>query len=74
MALLQTSVPDEQRGRLMGTEFMFSHIAGGLGTYLVGSIAEQHGLQLPMLTVMAVCLLAWAWAYARRGRIGAAFE
>jgi predicted MFS family arabinose efflux permease len=74
IALLQTSVPDEQRGRLMGTEFLFSRIAGGIGTYLVGSIAEQHGLQLPMLTVMAVCLLAWAWAYARRGRIGAAFE
>jgi predicted MFS family arabinose efflux permease len=74
IALLQTSVPDEQRGRVMGTEFLFSRIAGGIGTYLVGSIAERHGLELPMLAVMAVCLLAWVWAYARRDRIAAAFQ
>jgi len=74
VALLQTSVPDEQRGRVMGTEFLFSRIAGGIGTYLVGTIAEQHGLQLPMLIVVAVCLAGWGWAYARRARIGAAFE
>jgi MFS family permease len=74
IALLQTSVPDEQRGRVMGTEFLFSRIAGGIGTYLVGTIAERHGLQLPMLAVVAVCLLAWGWAYGRRARIGAAFQ
>jgi predicted MFS family arabinose efflux permease len=74
IALLQTSVPDEQRGRVMGTEFLFSRIAGGIGTYLVGTIAEQHGLQLPMLIVVAACLAGWGWAYARRARIGAAFQ
>jgi MFS family permease len=73
VALLQTSIPDHQRGRVMGTEFLFSRIAGGIGTYLVGTVAEQHGLQIPMLVVVALCLVAWAWAYARRARIGAAF-
>jgi hypothetical protein len=27
-----------------------------------------------MLNVVAVCIVAWGWAYARRARIGAAFE
>lgn len=74
IALLQTSVPDAQRGRVMGTEFLFSRIAGGIGTYFVGAVAERHGLQIPMLVVVAVCLLAWGWAYLRRARIGAAFR
>ena len=56
IALLQTSIPDEQRGRVMGTEFLFSRIAGGIGTYLVGTAAEQHGLQVPMLIAVGVCL------------------
>lgn len=74
IALLQTTVPNEQRGRVMGTEFLFSRIAGGIGTYLLGTIAERHGLQAPMLVVAATCLAAWGWAYTRRARIGAAFQ
>ena len=41
IALLQTSIPDEQRGRVMGTEFLFSQIAGGIGTYLVRAISPS---------------------------------
>jgi predicted MFS family arabinose efflux permease len=73
IALLQMSVPDEQRGRVMGTEFLFSRIAGGIGIYLVGTVAEHHGLQMPMLVAVAVCLLAWGWAYMRRHAIQASF-
>jgi len=73
IALLQTSIPDEQRGRVMGTEFLLSRIAGGIGTYLVGAAAERHGLQAPMLIAVALCLTAWSLAYARRQRITAAF-
>lgn len=58
----------------MGTEFLFSRIAGGIGTYLIGTIADRHGLQLPMLAAVAVCLAAWGWTYARRARIEAAFK
>jgi hypothetical protein len=57
----------------MGTEFLFSRIAGGISTYLVGTVAEQHGLTMPMLVVVAVCLAAWCWAHLRRVRIDAAF-
>lgn len=74
IALLQTTIADEQRGRVMGTEFLFSRIAGGIGTYMVGAMAEEHGLQVPMLIVVAVCLIAWACAYARRHSIRASFQ
>ena len=73
IALLQTSIPDEQRGRVMGTEFLFSRIAGGIGTYLVGTAAEQHGLQVPMLIAVGVCLVAWVYAYTRRRAIQSSF-
>lgn len=74
IALLQISIPDDQRGRVMGTEFLFSRIAGGVGTFLIGTISERHGLQLPMLVAVAVCLIVWAWAFSRRKRIAAAFQ
>jgi MFS family permease len=73
IALLQTSIPDEQRGRVMGTEFLLSRIAGGIGTYLVGAAAERHGLQVPMLIAVGVCVVAWGYAYARRRSIQASF-
>jgi predicted MFS family arabinose efflux permease len=73
IALLQTSIPDEQRGRVMGTEFLFSRIAGGIGTYLIGAAAERHGLQVPMLVAVGVCLAAWAYAYTRRRTIQSSF-
>ena len=57
----------------MGTEFLFSRIAGGIGTYLVGAAAEEHGLQVPMLIAVGLCLLAWAYAYTRRRAIQSSF-
>lgn len=74
IALLQISIPDDQRGRVMGTEFLFSRIAGGIGTFAIGMISERHGLQLPMLVAVALCLIAWAYAFSRRKRIAAAFQ
>lgn len=73
IALLQTSISDAQRGRVMGTEFLFSRIAAGMGTYLVGAVAERHGLATPMLLVVGICIAAWAYAYGRRRAIQASF-
>ncbi len=74
IALLQTSIDDAQRGRVMGTEFLLSRLAAGIGAYLIGSTAERHGLQLPMLVAVAVCLIVWGYAFSRRKRIAAAFQ
>lgn len=74
IALLQTSVDDAQRGRVMGTEFMLSRLAAGLGAYVIGATAERHGLQLPILIAVGLCLAVWVIAFARRRRIEAAFR
>lgn len=74
IALLQTSIDDGQRGRVMGTEFLLSRLAAGAGAYAIGTAAERHGLQLPMLIAVGLCLIAWAYAFSRRQRIAATFQ
>lgn len=74
IALLQLSISDAQRSRVMGTEFLLSRIASGISIYMIGAVAETQGLRLPMLCVVGVCLAAWGWAYLRRERIAAAFQ
>jgi MFS family permease len=73
VSLLQMAVSDAQRGRVMATQFLLQRVAGGIGVYAVGTIAEQHGLRLPMLTIAGLAALAWALAYRGKARIVAAF-
>jgi predicted MFS family arabinose efflux permease len=74
VALLQTSIDDGQRGRVMGTEFLLSRLSAGTGAYVIGATAERHGLQMPMLIAAGLCLIVWAYAFAHRRRIVAAFR
>lgn len=74
VSLLQLSVSEDQRGRVMGTQFLLQRIAGGIGIYLVGALAEQTGLRLPILLIATLSLVAWGFAFRRRTGISAAFE
>jgi len=74
VSLLQTSVDDVQRGRVMSTQFMFQRVAGGIGTILIGSAAEHDGLRSPMLVAVALACAAWCVAFANRKRIAATFR
>lgn len=74
IALLQISISDSQRSRVMGAEFLLSRVASGISIYMIGAVAETHGLRAPMLAVVGLCLAAWAWAHLRRKRIAAAFQ
>ena len=74
VSILQTSVSDAQRGRVMSTQFMFQRVAGGIGTLMIGSAAEQNGLRLPMLAAVALALCAWCVAFFNRKRILTAFQ
>ena len=65
ISLVQLSVTEEQRGRVMGTLFMFVQFASGLGTYLVGYYAVSYGLVGPTLCAASVCLLVWILYYVR---------
>src|SRR5271165_5407378 len=74
VSLLQTSVSEAHRGRVMSTQFMLQRLAGGVGTVLIGSAAEQNGLRAPMLAAAALALAAWGVAFANRNGIAAAFR
>ena len=74
VSLLQTSVSDAHRGRVMSTQFMLQRLAGGVGTVLIGSAAEQNGLRAPMLTAVALAFAGWCVAFANRNGIASAFR
>jgi hypothetical protein len=73
LALLQVSVADAMRGRIMSSLFLLTRLAGAIGVAGVGAAAADWGLRAPLLCGAAVALLAWAGAYRVRGRTAAAF-
>lgn len=73
VSLMQSRVNDAQRGRVMSTLFLFTQIAGAVGTLAVGIGANWTGLRLP-LTLSAVTLtLVWLGVYRQRKAIVQAF-
>src|SRR5258708_39409953 len=68
--LLQTAVPDELRGRIMGFySFVFVGMAP-FGAFFVGLAAEHVGAPLAVGTGGLVCVLAVALAAWRGARLG----
>ena len=73
VALLQTSVPDSLRGRVMSTQFFLQQGASSCGVAIVGAAAERWGLRAPILWGTAVAFVVWAMAFHWRSRIAFAF-
>lgn len=73
VALLQTSVPDHLRGRLMSTQFFLQQGAGALGLVLVGAGAERWGVRMPVLCGVALALAVWIVIQRKRGAMASAF-
>jgi MFS family permease len=67
VGLLQTSVRDELRGRVMSAQFLMQQGAGALGVAVIGAIAEVWGLKIPLLLGCAVAFCAWL-AVIRQGQ------
>ena len=65
-ALVQLSVSEQQRGRVMSTLFMFAQFASGVGTYLIGYYALKHGLVTPTLIAASLCFIVWLVYFAMR--------
>lgn len=74
VTLLQLSVAESQRGRVMATRFLLQRVAAGIGTLLVGATAEQHGLRLPMLVAVCLSLIAWVITFRHRQVVTEAFR
>jgi hypothetical protein len=72
-ALLQLSVPNALRGRIMSTLFLLTRLAGAIGVALVGAAAADWGLRAPLLCGAALAFLAWIAAFRLRGRTAGAF-
>jgi len=73
VALLQTSVPDGLRGRLMSTQFFLQQGASSLGVAAVGAAADSWGLRAPLLCGTGLAFLVWIATFRARERIAGAF-
>jgi MFS family permease len=73
LALLQLSVADAMRGRIMSSLFLLTRLAGAVGVAAIGAAAADWGLRGPLLCGAALALLAWGAAYRLRDRTAAAF-
>jgi MFS family permease len=73
VSLLQTTVSDAQRGRVMGTQFMVQRIAGGMGVMMVGAFSSASGIRPPMLFMVVAALCLWLIAFVNRNRLAASF-
>ena len=69
MTIVQLSVDENQRGRVMGTWYMFAQIAGGIGAYGIGQAAVAFGLKLPTVIFAGLCLAVWLVIYINRRRL-----
>lgn len=73
MSIMQASTDDAQRGRVMSTLFLFTQIAGGLGTLMVGLAAQGAGLRLPLAIAACVLAIIWLAVIRKREQISVSF-
>lgn len=66
MTIIQLAVTENQRGRVMGTLFMISQLAAGVGAYLIGATAVGAGIQLPVTLGVVIGLCIWVAIFLRR--------
>ena len=74
LSMVQLTVKEEQRGRVMSTLFMLSQLASGIGTYLVGYLAVQYGLTGPILVVTGICFIVWIRYFLKRKTLESTFS
>jgi len=74
VSLMQSHVDDARRGRVMSTLFLFTQIAGAVGTLSVGLGATWIGLRLPLVISAIALTLVWFSVFRRRHRIIHAFS
>jgi len=73
VALLQNSISDHMRGRIMSSQFLLMRLAAIVGVLVIGAIAEGEGLRTPILCCVAFAFAIWTLAYRTRYKIGSSF-
>jgi MFS family permease len=74
LAVLQLSVDDAVRGRVMSTQFLCLRLAGAIGVAVTGVGAERFGLTAPILVMTAMGFRVWLRTFAKRRHLTAAFS
>ncbi len=72
--LIQASVDDAMRGRVLSLYGMFSRGFPSLGALIMGAISEFAGLRWPVAGGAALCILLWLWARRYQAQMAAALE
>ena len=73
-ALVQSSVDNAIRARVMSIYTMIYRGAPFLGAIVIGWSADRIGLQAAFMLATLVCLVPWVRAFARRGELTVALE
>jgi predicted MFS family arabinose efflux permease len=73
VTLIQTSVDDEKRGRVMGAYFLIYRASNAFGMLIIGTAADYFGLFYPMMVMLIFCFAIWLWLFRYRQRIHQAF-
>lgn len=73
VALLQTSMPDGIRGRVMSTQFLLMRLSGAISIAAVGAVADDWGVRLPILACVGAAFVVWLMTFGSRGRIESSF-
>ena len=74
VTLIQTSVDDEKRGRVMGAYFLIYRASNAFGMLIIGTAADYLGLFYPMMVMLIFCFAIWLWLFKYRQRIHQAFS
>ena len=72
--LIQSVAEEEMRGRVLALYGLIWMGSAAIGSLFMGGLSEIFGLQLPIGTCGAVCLLVWFWALRKGRNINEVFE
>ena len=72
--LIQASVDEKMRGRVVSLYGAISRGGPSLGSLIMGWIADYTGLRLPIAGGAVICILIWLYFYQKRGSLIEALE
>ena len=72
--LIQASVDEHMRGRVVSLYGAISRGCPSLGSLMMGWIGDHVGLRWPIAGGAVICILLWAWYFRRRAALAVALE
>ena len=72
--LIQASVDEHMRGRVVSLYGAISRGCPSLGSFIMGWMGDQVGLRWPIAGGALICIGLWAWVYRRRLALAKALE